>query len=171
MTVSGAEWTIRLGPPEDAPILARLNCAMAVETEGKELAEDRVLRGVQRGLQQGDEVTYWVAATSERIVGMLMLTREWSDWRDGWMVWIQSVYVEPDFRERGVFRSLLEHSVTAARLRPDIVGVRLYVEAQNERAQAVYRKTGFDDPNYMVMEQVFGPADGASQADASQAGC
>jgi ribosomal protein S18 acetylase RimI-like enzyme len=84
-----------------------------------------------------------------------MLTREWSDWRDGWLMWVQSVYVEPAHRSQGVFRSLLDHATQCMREDPDVVGMRLYVENENSRAQAVYARTGFVDPSYKVLERIF----------------
>lgn len=89
------------------------------------------------------------------MIGCLMLTREWSDWRDGWLMWLQSVYVCAPHRGQGVFRSLLETAIEKMRQAPDVIGVRLYVEVKNERAQAVYYKTGFVDPKYKVLEQIF----------------
>ena len=148
-------WHIRRASHEDVETLIEFNCAIARETEGKELVRETVSRGVRRGLEQGDEVVYYVADDDTGPVGSLMLTREWSDWRDGWLVWIQSVYVTERLRGRGVFRSLLEHVTRELRRQPDVVGVRLYVEAENTRAQAVYHRTGFADANYKVLEQIF----------------
>lgn len=159
------KWNVRAARLPDAQRLVEFNLAIACETEGKELSPAIVERGVCRGLQQGDEVSYWVAelatTTTEQVamprelIGCLMLTREWSDWRDGWLMWVQSVYVCEQYRGQGVFRSLLETVIENLRQMPDVVGVRLYVEGENERAQAVYFKTGFVDPNYKVLEQIF----------------
>lgn len=149
------EWKVRPAGLDDAHILTEFNWRIAVETEGKELDRSRVARGVRRGLQLEDEVRYFVAEAAEGLLGCLMLTREWSDWRDGWLIWIQSVYVLPEFRGQGVFRSLLEHVRVLLQQQPDVVGLRLYVEAENQRAQDVYRRTGFSDPNYRVLELLF----------------
>jgi ribosomal protein S18 acetylase RimI-like enzyme len=148
-------WSIRLAKLDDLPTLVKFNRAIAWETERKKLDEQIVTRGVRRGLEQGAEVAYYVAEAGEEVIGSLMLTREWSDWRDGWLVWVQSVYVSPNYRGRGVFRSLMERVAQQLQLDTDVVGIRLYVEAENHRAQAVYRKTGFDDPNYKVLERIF----------------
>jgi ribosomal protein S18 acetylase RimI-like enzyme len=86
------------------------------------------------------------------VIGQLMLTREWSDWRNGWMVWLQSVYVLPANRGAGVFRMLFERSMEMARLRCNPVCVRLYVEHENEIAMTTYRRLGFRDSGYHVME-------------------
>jgi ribosomal protein S18 acetylase RimI-like enzyme len=96
-----------------------------------------------------------VAEFDDSTIGQLMVTREWSDWRDGWIWWIQSVYVPADHRNQGVFRELLQHVTDAAVADPDVVGIRLYVENDNQSAQAVYARSGFVDPNYRVLEQIF----------------
>lgn len=150
-----ASWNIRQATSDDVATLVEFNCAIARETEDKELDSAVVTRGVARGLQQGDEVVYYLAEDASGPLGSLMLTREWSDWRDGWLIWIQSVYVRADCRGRGVFKSLLEFAIAAARRRPDVVGLRLYVETANQRAQAVYERTGFADPHYKVLERLF----------------
>jgi len=148
-------WKIRPATLSDVAALVEFNCAIARETEGKELPREVVERGVTRGLQQGAEVVYYVADNDGEPVGSLMLTREWSDWRDGWLVWVQSVYVQHQWRGQGVFRSLLTHVLELLRQQPDVIGVRLYVEVENARAQAAYERTGFVDPHYKVLEQIF----------------
>ncbi len=148
-------WNVREALPADAPSLVDFNCAIARETEDKELDREIVSRGVVRGLEQGAEVVYLLAEKDGRPIGSLMLTREWSDWRDGWMVWIQSVYVDSEFRGQGVFRSLLDAATERAQANPDVVGLRLYVENENQRAQMVYARTGFEDPHYKVLEKTF----------------
>lgn len=150
-------WKVRPAELVDVTSLVDFNCAIALETEGKDLDRPTVERGVRRGLEQGDEVQYFVADDGQQPIGSLMLTREWSDWRDGWLVWVQSVYVKPTHRGQGVFRSLLEQVIQQIRQQPDVVGVRLYVEADNTRAQTVYARTGFVDPRYKVLEQIFPP--------------
>lgn len=147
--------SVRIANRGDIVTLAQFNCAIARETEGKQLDLELVTRGVTRGLGQGDEVVYFIAESGGQPVGALMLTREWSDWRDGWLVWIQSVYVTEAFRGQGVFRMLLEDATKHTRQQPDNVGMRLYVENDNTRAQAVYARTGFSDPHYKVLEKIF----------------
>ncbi len=147
--------TIRAATRDDADAITQFNCAIASETEGKLLDHSRVLRGVQRGIDRGPEVRYFVAQSTSKLVGCLMITREWSDWRDGWIIWIQSVYVVPDFRGQGVFKHLLKSASETVKQEPDTIGLRLYVEIENDRAQEVYLRTGFTDPNYKVLEKMF----------------
>ncbi len=153
------KWKIRVATMQDADRLVEFNCAIARETEGKELSGEVVRRGVLRGLTHAGEVSYWVAEVNPQdtaeLIGCLMLTREWSDWRDGWLMWVQSVYVCDSYRGQGVFRSLLETVIDKMKQTPDVVGLRLYVETKNLRAQEVYLRTGFVDSHYKVLEQLF----------------
>lgn len=153
--MNSASWKIRRATTDDIEALVDFNCAIARETEDRELERGLVARGVTRAFQQGDEVTYYVAEAGSELIGGLMLTREWSDWRDGWLVWIQSVYVAAEYRGRGVFRTLLEHVTEEVQKNPDVIGMRLYVETENQRAQSVYASTGFTNPNYKVLEKIF----------------
>ncbi|MCA9215450.1 MAG: GNAT family N-acetyltransferase [Planctomycetales bacterium] len=149
-------YIIRAAKTEDCATIADFNCRLAAETEDHELDRQTVTRGVERGLQHDDESQYFVAESpAGSVVGQLMVTREWSDWRDGWLWWIQSVYVQQDHRGNGIFRSLLDQVRTAAEQDPDVVGIRLYVENENQRAQDVYARLGFVDPNYRVLEMIF----------------
>ncbi len=147
--------SVRVAVKDDAAVLTDFNCGIARETEDKELDRELVLAGVQRGMQQGKEARYYVATHEGDAVGCLLLTREWSDWRNGWIVWIQSVYVQEEYRGIGVFRKLLDHATEVCKSEPDTLGLRLYVEVENERAQDVYRKTGFTDPKYKVLEKLW----------------
>lgn len=143
---------LRSATLQDVDVLTDFNCRLAQETEHKTLDANVVRKGVQRGLALGDEVSYLVAETANGVVGQLMLTREWSDWRDGWMYWLQSVYVAADHRGQGVFRALLHHATQQLQQRGDVVGLRLYVEEDNHAAQATYRELGFVQPGYHVLE-------------------
>ena len=146
---------IRAATEDDCQTLADFNCALASETEDHELDAAVVLNGVRRGLERSPEVQYHVAEVDAEVIGQLMVTREWSDWRDGWLWWIQSVYVQAEHRGNGVFRSLLKHVTDLAAADSDVVGIRLYVENANDRAREVYAHSGFVDPNYRVLEQIF----------------
>ncbi len=146
--------TIRRGQPGDAAVIADFNCRMALETEHKQLDRDIVGRGVVRVFDDRAKGFYLVADLAGEIVGQLMVTFEWSDWRDGWIWWIQSVYVRVDQRRRGVFRSLHEEAIRHARAAGDVVGLRLYVERDNTRAQATYQQLRMIDAGYRVMEMM-----------------
>jgi ribosomal protein S18 acetylase RimI-like enzyme len=140
----------------DVDVIVDANVAMAMESEGKVLDRATVDRGVERLLRDPTRGRYLVAVVvdgcgRETIVGQLMLTLEWSDWRDGWWWWIQSVYVAPSFRRRGVYRALHDHVVAAVEADPGVCGVRLYVEPENETARATYRALGMVE-TYRVME-------------------
>jgi GNAT superfamily N-acetyltransferase len=143
---------IRAASVDDVAVIAEYNCRLALETEHRILDRATVHAGVRRGLELGVEVQYFLAEDESGVIGQIMLTREWSDWRNGWMIWLQSVYVAAEKRGAGVFRLLLERSVKLARLRCDAVCVRLYVEHENETATATYRRLGFQDSGYLVME-------------------
>ncbi len=143
---------IRAATSDDVSVITEYNCRLALETENKILDRTIVNAGVCRGLELGNEVQYFVAEDESGVIGQIMLTREWSDWRNGWMIWLQSVYVASEKRGSGVFRLLFERSVELTHLRCDAVGVRLYVEHQNETATATYHRLGFRDSGYLVME-------------------
>jgi ribosomal protein S18 acetylase RimI-like enzyme len=125
----------------------------SLSTEGRSLDREVLGRGVERALGDPSRGSYYVAELGDRVAGCLLVTREWSDWRDGWFWWIQSVYVHPDFRGRGVYSSLHEEVRAAARGAGDVVGLRLYVERHNERAQRTYRRLGMRDAGYLVFEE------------------
>jgi ribosomal protein S18 acetylase RimI-like enzyme len=149
------EMTIRDAHPSDAEAIARFNVKMALETEGRELDADTINAGVAAVLNDVSKGRYWVAEANSEIVGQLMVTYEWSDWRNGRFWWIQSVYVRPDCRRKGVFSALYRHVEALARARPEVCGLRLYVEYENRRAQKTYESLGMISPGYQVMEVDF----------------
>ena len=137
----------------DVERLVAFNCAMARETEARELEVAVVRQGVCAVLADPGRGFYVVAEIGAAVVGALMVTFEWSDWRNGNFLWIQSVYVRPEFRGRGVYRRLYDHVRADARARGDVCGFRLYVEAGNEPAQHVYAALGMRDSGYLVFEE------------------
>ena len=148
--------TVRDALPEDAAVLVAYNSAMAEETEGKSLDPDRIGPGVANLLADSRRGRYWVAESGGAVVGQIMVTYEWSDWRNGNLWWIQSVYVHPDWRRKGVFSALYHHVESLASADPDAIGLRLYVEENNTRAQHTYEALGMVKPRYLVMEALFG---------------
>ncbi len=144
---------IRPAVPGDAPVIAEFNIALARETESKQLDPEVVARGVAALLAEEHRGRYFVACDADRIVGQLMHTREWSDWRNGDIWWLQSVYVTPEYRGQGVFRRLLSHLTELAASTPQVVGLRLYVESHNEAAKRAYQKSGFAPGGYEVFER------------------
>lgn len=146
--------TIRRGEPRDAATIADFNARMAWETEHKRLDPELVGPGVRRVFESDARGFYLVAERDAEIVGQLMVTYEWSDWRNGWVWWIQSAYVREDARRLGVFRALYAAVESHARAADDVVGLRLYVEKANARAQSTYRQLGMDDAGYLVFEQM-----------------
>jgi len=146
---------IRQARPEDAPVIAEYNRAMAAETESLTLEPGRVIAGVKSVFDDPSRGLYLVAAAGGQVVGQLMITYEWSDWRNGSFWWIQSVYVHPDYRRRGVFRMLYSNILERARQAPDVCGVRLYVEEENHRAQRTYKELGMSRTPYQFYEVDF----------------
>jgi len=144
--------TIRPATVDDAEFLAQGNAAMALETEHKRLDPSVVGAGVRAALEDATKGLYFIAERDGQRVGQLMFTYEWSDWRNGTFWWIQSVYVLPQARRSGVFRSLFHHIEQLAERDPGVCGIRLYVERENIHAQATYRHCGLHDAGYAVME-------------------
>ena len=142
---------VRNAEPTDWATIAEFNRALAAETEDKALDWEVLSAGVRRLLADPAKGRYFVAETGGRIVGTTMITYEWSDWRDGWIWWIQSVYVHPDLRGRGVFGRLYRHVVALADTE-QVRAVRLYVLKSNERARATYLKLGMHETGYTVLE-------------------
>jgi len=153
------ELRVRAAVPADAPILADFNARMAWETENRQLEAVRVRAGVEALLDDPAKGLYFVAETAlgeqTRITGQLLITYEWSDWRNATFWWIQSVYVAPEFRGQGVFRGLYGHVARLARGRRDVCGLRLYVERANQTAQQAYARLGMIRANYEMFELDF----------------
>lgn len=149
--------TLRTARASDADTLVDFNAAMAMETENLTLDRSVLTRGVRAALADATKGVYFVAESDGRVVGQLMITREWSDWRNGDLWWIQSVYTHPDYRGRGVFASLYRHVETMAR-DSGAAGIRLYVETHNAPARAMYAKLGMAVAPYAIMERIFKPA-------------
>ena len=158
--------TIRDATANDAATIARFNAAMALETENKTLDLSVLEAGVSALLADRSKGRYWVADSDGEIAGQIMVTYEWSDWRNGMIWWIQSVYIAKAFRRRGVFTALYRHVERLAQDNPDCCGMRLYVEHQNARAQRTYEALGMVKPGYEVMEVDFRNAHTEESTDA-----
>lgn len=174
----GQNWVIRRADWRDVEAITRQNAAMALETEDKVLDPAVLAAGVRGALERSTHVRYWVAETTQtaepgsntpndtpkspteapdRIIGQAMTTPEWSDWRNGWIWWFQSVFVAQEWRRKGVFASLVDAICADAkdfstREGVPVVGLRLYVEVENQTAQEVYRRLGFESWCYQVMD-------------------
>lgn len=146
---------IRPAAAADAGAIAEFNSAMATETEGLDLDRDRLARGVRAVIDDASKGFYLLAEIGGRVAGQMMITFEWSDWRDGAFWWIQSVYVHPEFRGRGVFRQLYSHAAERAKADPGVCGLRLYVHAANRGAQKTYERLGMSRTSYGVYEVDF----------------
>ncbi len=144
--------TIRLARPEDAATIADFNSRMALETESKRLDPTVLRKGVEEVLRNAGHGVYYIAENEGTVVGQLMITYEWSDWRNGQFWWIQSVYVPEEWRGKGVFTGLYRHIMNLAGSTPGVCGVRLYVEEGNERAQRTYAKLGMTETGYRLFE-------------------
>ncbi len=146
---------IRLATPDDAETIADFNQRLANETENLQLDQNTLLAGVRFLIEHPDNGKYWVAEVEGNIAGQIGVTYEWSDWRNGRMWWIQSVYVHKDFRRLGVFSQLYHHVKQLAMDDTQACGLRLYVEHENDRAMATYDELGMSMTDYRMMEVVF----------------
>jgi GNAT superfamily N-acetyltransferase len=145
--------TIRPAVPADLDTICDFNRRLAHESEGKDLDPAQLRPGVAAVFADPHKGVYFLAEEDGAPIGQLCLTYEWSDWRNGWFWWIQSVYVVAEARRRGVFRRLYAHVAELARRDPLVVGLRLYVEADNAAAHATYENLGLTWTTYRVMER------------------
>jgi ribosomal protein S18 acetylase RimI-like enzyme len=143
---------IRRATPDDVSVLVAFNSAIALETEDKRLDTAVLTAGVRAVFADPARGFYTVAERDGEVVGQMMITYEWSDWRNGWFWWVQSVYVRADARRSGVFRLLYRHIEELASADPTVIGLRLYFETDNHHAQATYRALGMADTTYGLME-------------------
>jgi ribosomal protein S18 acetylase RimI-like enzyme len=145
--------TVRAAIKTDIPIIVEFNRLMALETEGKTLDGDVLTKGVAAVFADPNKGQYLVAEDGSTVLGQMMVTYEWSDWRNGWWWWIQSVYIRIEARRRGVFRLLYHHVHEAARQAGNVIGLRLYVEQDNHTAQETYRRMGMDRMNFQLFHR------------------
>ncbi len=144
--------TVRPARPDEVQDLVAFQVAMAAETEGLALDPGRVERGVRAVFDDPGRGSYWVAEVEGLLVGCLLTTPEWSDWRAGWVLWIQSVFVIPEARGSGAFRALYETQRRQVESDPELCGLRLYVDRRNAGAARVYERMGMTREHYELFE-------------------
>jgi ribosomal protein S18 acetylase RimI-like enzyme len=147
------EISVRIARPADAAALVEFNRAMAWETERKALALDIVRAGVNGLLCNPTQGFYVVAEAGGELAGSLMITFEWSDWRNAIYWWIQSVYIRPEFRRQGIYRRLYGFVKQRAKAEGGVCGFRLYVEKENAGAQKTYAALGMAESHYVMFEE------------------
>jgi GNAT superfamily N-acetyltransferase len=154
------EIIVRKATPADVSVIADFNLALAWETEHLRLDEPRVLAGVKALIREPARGTYYLAEAVSRsgareIAGQLLITYEWSDWRNGNFWWLQSVFVAEAARKSGVFRTLFDHVQMEARSTADVCGLRLYMDGNNSKARQAYERLGMTFTNYQIFEMDF----------------
>ncbi len=145
---------LRTAGPDDVDRLVLFNQAMARETEGRDLDRGVLRSGVEALLADEGRGTYWVAEADGEVVGQLLVTTEWSDWRNAEVWWIQSVYVSREARRAGVYRALHEHVRERAR-EEGAAGLRLYVDRDNRPARETYLELGMRESHYVMYEEMW----------------
>ena len=143
---------IRRGRPEDLETIVSFQLEMALETEDLALDRGTVTRGVRAVFEDPSKGEYWVAEREGRVVGGLLTVPEWSDWRNGTVLWIHSLYVVPEFRRQGVFRKLYAALRARVEASSELKGLRLYVDRRNGRARRIYEGFGMDGGHYQLYE-------------------
>ncbi len=141
---------IRYATKNDIPFIADFNSAMAKETEGKPLDFQLLMAGVNAVINDEEKGFYLVAIENDTIIGQLLVTKEWSDWRNGYFWWIQSVYVHLDYRNQHVFKAMFQYVKNLARDEGNICGLRLYVDKSNSIAKNVYQNMGWVETEYLM---------------------
>lgn len=143
---------IREATKEDAGTIAAFQLKMAMETENLPLDLETVGKGVHAVFNDPSKGTYYVAEKNDRVIASLLTTFEWSDWRNGTVLWIQSVYVSPDFRKNGIYKQMYQHIQQHVENNEKLKGIRLYVDQSNLRAQKVYSKLNMSAEHYQLFE-------------------
>jgi ribosomal protein S18 acetylase RimI-like enzyme len=152
--LTGEDLQVRIATAADGNAFVRFNRAMALETENKKLDEEIVTTGVSAVFEDPTRGFYVLAECAGNIVAALMVTFEWSDWRNANFWWIQSVYVRPDFRRQGLYRKLYDFVRDRARSEGRVCGFRLYVEKNNLAAQRAYESLGMSASDYLMYEEI-----------------
>jgi ribosomal protein S18 acetylase RimI-like enzyme len=143
---------VRSAVPADYSLIVDFQIKMAFETEGINLAENRLTQGVLAVFAQPEKGQYFIAETAGKACASLLITYEWSDWRNSTIWWIQSVYVMPEFRQKGVYKAMYAYVKQLAEANKQIGGIRLYVDKTNQTAQKAYAALGMNGDHYQVFE-------------------
>lgn len=143
---------IRKAQIADCDSIVRFQVEMAWETENYKLDRETVIKGVESVLNNDRLGSYYVAVADNSVVGSLLTTFEWSDWRNGTILWIQSVYVDSRFRKVGIYGTLYSHIKALVAAEASLKGIRLYVDESNQGAQEVYARLGMNGEHYRVFE-------------------
>jgi ribosomal protein S18 acetylase RimI-like enzyme len=146
------DFVIVRGEVCDIDSIVQFQVDMAMESEGCALDKEKVTKGVTAAMLDDSKGIYWVAKIEGKIIGSLMLTREWSDWNNEWYWWIQSVYVTPEYRKQGVYKAMYLKVKDAAK-ENNVSQIRLYVEKTNLSAQKVYQNVGMHESHYLMFEE------------------
>ena len=152
--MSNTTFTIRQATAEDAESIAKFNRLMAFETEHKKLTPEVILAGVNTMIANPSHGFYLVAEKEGEIAGSLMVTTEWSDWRNGVVWWVQSVYVRDEYRRQGIYRGLYDEVKALSNNDESVCGFRLYVEKDNINAQKTYESLGMIETDYLMYEEL-----------------
>ena len=144
---------IRKATLNDSEAIQAFNIAMALETEGKTLRPESISRGVRALIEDPSKGFYLIAEREGAIVGSLLVTKEWSDWRNGDFWWIQSVYVTSESRRQGIYSDMYRRLQELAKTDGNVCGFRLYVEKENQAAQQTYERLGMQETHYKMYEE------------------
>ena len=145
---------IRKAIVDDAEAIIQFNKSMALETESLILDDDIISKGVRHILSNPNSAFYIVAELNNKIIASLMITTEWSDWRNGFFWWIQSVYVVSEFRRKGIYKKLYNFVKELSESKEDVIGFRLYVELNNIIAINTYKSLGMNETHYRLYEEL-----------------
>lgn len=143
---------VRKATIKDLESITGFQVAMAKETENIELDKEIVIKGVEAVLKDETKGAYYVADFNESVIGSLLTTYEWSDWRNGTVLWIQSVYVTTDFRRKGVYRKMYAYLKEMVLKNENLKGIRLYADKSNYPAQKTYKNLGMSPDHYVTFE-------------------
>jgi ribosomal protein S18 acetylase RimI-like enzyme len=143
---------VRQAVTSDHQTIVECQLAMANETEGIVLHKPTVEKGVEAVLNDSTKGNYYVAEVDGKVIASLLTTFEWSDWRNGTILWIQSVYVLPEFRRKGIYRKMYAHIKSMVLKAPDLNGIRLYADKSNHPAQNTYENLGMNQDHYITFE-------------------